>query len=551
MKLLSIINKNIKVVSRNWNYFVVLVLCPIILILASGAMLNSSDVKNLKIGIVNEKSTDFKLNIENARDYNGLSNCLSGISSEAVGACIQVYEIDNISQMDVYFDNSNERIESYAKQFVLTEISSIQSEAIEQAGEMVYSELGFLATSINHAKLELEQAHNEIDSLEKDLISYKAELASAKKDFDTIYYAVKDIQSKLNTYKPQIEQAKTSIKDFKEKKDKIKNSINSIRSQLESQGQYNLVLQLDSILTELDSIENSIDIINTALNNYETASQDLDSIIIRLDEMKILLDRLEVDLQKNIERTEETKNRIKSFITELEQGKVQIGQFSQSIGLENIGLSFKNAYEIEDDPVLVSFPLLVAIIISFTAIILSNLFISKQINHPSFLRDLISPTKDINFLIANYFVTLFFIVLQIIFLFIVGNFWFNIGVLNNILYTIPLMIFAASIFVFIGMSLGYMIKSQYLSMLLSIFIVIFCFIFSDLLTPSILTSSIIKFFVSINPFALLSNGLMNIMILNKSTSFQSNMFYRLEILTAITLITYFISKKICNLKTNG
>ena len=549
MKLLSIINKNFKVVSRNWSYFIVLVLCPIILILASGAMLNSSDIKNLKIGIMAEDNLDFKLQTGNQIYHNTLSTCILEVTEEHSNACIHVYKINSQNQIEVYFDNSNKRVESYVKQFIFQQISSMQSEIINRAGELVYSETSFLTSSIINAKSGLQHSYNEVDSLEKDLISYKAELSSAKKDFDSIYYPLKDLQSKLSTYQTQIAQAKKEVKDFKEKKGRIKNSINSIRPQLQSLGYNLLVSDLDSLLIELNSIESSLNLINNALSNYETASNDLNNAITRLDYMKSLLDKLEIGLQKNIEKTRETKTMINKFINELEQGRIRIEEFSQSVGLEEMGLVFKNAHNIEDDPMLVAFPLLIAIIISFTSIILSNLFISKQINHPSFLRDIISPTKDIYFLIANYFVTLFFVFLQILFLFLVGYFWFNIDVLNNFIYSIPLMLMVSSIFVFIGMSIGYIIKSQYLSMLISIFIIIFYFIFSDLLTPSILTGPIIRFFISINPFALLSNGLMSSIILNKSLSFSSNIFYRIEILFITSLLIYYFSKKICNLKT--
>ena len=128
----------------------------------------------------------------------------------------------------------------------------------------------------------------------------------------------------------------------------------------------------------------------------------------------------------------------------------------------------------------------------------------------------------------------------------VGYFWFNINMLNNYLYSSFLIFLVASIFVFLGMSLGYLIKSQYLSMLISIFLVIFLFIFSNILTPSLLTGEIIQFLININPFVILSNGLKDLIILDKNLSLDSFIFGALYFMYIICFVLYYISKKVGN-----
>ena len=54
MKIYNIFIKNLKVVARNWVYFIVLFIFPFFLILTSAILLNSSDLKNIGIGIVDE-----------------------------------------------------------------------------------------------------------------------------------------------------------------------------------------------------------------------------------------------------------------------------------------------------------------------------------------------------------------------------------------------------------------------------------------------------------------------------------------------------------------
>ena len=120
MKIVSIIIKNFKVVSRNWSYFVVLVLCPVLLVLAAGAMLNSSDIANLKVGTTGDLSLSNSLGIENGIVYGSLSDCLIGLTEKDIGICVNSYN-DEIkgTQFEVYFDNTERRVESYAKQLIL------------------------------------------------------------------------------------------------------------------------------------------------------------------------------------------------------------------------------------------------------------------------------------------------------------------------------------------------------------------------------------------------------------------------------------------------
>ena len=61
MKIIDIFQKNLKTVARNWKYFFVLFLCPILLIIISAIVLNSNDISNLKIGVVDENDNyDFE-----------------------------------------------------------------------------------------------------------------------------------------------------------------------------------------------------------------------------------------------------------------------------------------------------------------------------------------------------------------------------------------------------------------------------------------------------------------------------------------------------------
>jgi len=158
------------------------------------------------------------------------------------------------------------------------------------------------------------------------------------------------------------------------------------------------------------------------------------------------------------------------------------------------------------------------------------MFILKQVNRPSYFRDIISPARNFNFIFANYFINLFFVFIQASVLFLIGR---SLSVLSfEVLLTFAIGIFlSSSIFILIGMSLGYLIKSQNLSMLIAIFLVMFFLIMSDLLAPSILASSFIRFIISLNPFVLLNEILADSFILERPL---------ISLIPSLTLLAYWL-----------
>ncbi len=157
MKIPTIFNKNLKIVSRNWNYFTILFICPILLILLAGLVLNSVDFSNIKVGIV-DKSEMYDLNLEGIRDishYDSLTDCLTRLTNSKVNVCIYINKTNERNHLDIYLDNSQKIIEYYSKQIILNTIFQEQSSMFEEFSGNIDSRLSLYSTSISNAKNEL------------------------------------------------------------------------------------------------------------------------------------------------------------------------------------------------------------------------------------------------------------------------------------------------------------------------------------------------------------------------------------------------------------
>ncbi len=556
MKFFTILHKNLRSVSRNWNYFAVLIVCPILLILVAGAMLNSVDYNNLRVGIVNQDPSNNLTfaSLRHLSTYPALEPCLYDLTNAYVSICIVLNQSEGTHFFSVYVDNTNPKITVYAHQFILEKAFQQQTSYIERISEDVRSKLVLFSMSLNDSRKELNNAYAQLDSQEQDLIQYQKNITSIRQEFNRSYVPIKTAYLLLEQQSFLLDQSTASLHGnislFRKEKAAIEGNISflndSLAKVLPPADYLPITLTLSSLTNQLDAIDNNLASIEQVTNLYNRSAllDPLNQTINELDMIRDLLDRSDRDISNLIVKTEESKTKILSFIAKVNEGQGEIETFSQQMDSKGMIVQFLNAFNLSSNPVFLAYPLLIAIIITFTSLVLSNMFILKQVNQPSYIRDLITPTNDFYFFLADYLINLFFVCLQAIALLALGMFWFHFNSLDQ-LFFISLSIFlSSSFFIFIGMSLGYLIRSQALSMLLSVFFVIFLFIFSDLLAPSAVVGDIMRSFIDLNPFIIITQLLIGSLHLNKSFGGLSSLFMKLFILYCVGFLIAYLAKKL-------
>jgi len=553
MKLLSIFIKNLKMVARNWVYFVVLFIFPLFLIITSAVMLNSNDLKNIRIGIVDE-SYSYQLDLQDmgrVYSYRSLDQCLFQLTNYRISACVYVWESRDETQIEVYLDNTRRVIELYARQALLERIFQEQTEFLEATSETIDSRLTIYSTMIGETVVELDEVYLELERQEELLIQYRADLASMRQDFDRGYNEAKNVEPDVVNIRRSIENG--NIPSSQEI-NSLRNNLNSARSNLVTSrfflsgalniGDFNYVSSL------LDDSINSIDEVDSALVQMEEfptteillVLNSFESMMAELDKVKIALDKLDSDLSNAIVQTRNSKVRIDVFKDKLNDLEGDISGFEEISAGDSVSLKFKSAFSIPKDLVVIAFPFVISIIITFSSLVLSNRFILNQVNKPSYLREIMTPSGDANFVFSDYLINMFFVMVQAAILLVIGLAWFGMsfGEVPAFLFSITL---ASSVLVFAGISIGYLIKSESLSTLFTIFLVMFLLIFSDILVPSMLSGPLIRFMINLNPFVILNNLLRDIILVGKPLYQLILPLFRLSILLASSILIAYLSKK--------
>jgi len=525
MKVFRIFIKNIRTISRNWSYFFVLVFFPFFLILSSGFVLNSIDVGNINVDFIYQNTNLISQEISNfpGNFYPGkVSSCIDNLRFSRVGACVYLHENESVPILDVYYDGSNKIVEQYTKQLILDMISKKQGEILKKNSEEVSKNVKSYQVLFSEAQEKLISTEDNLSSQKTELINRKKKVESLRNDYLKVYYPLKNSENDFFKTKEAIDNNREEINlDFQNLNDStfsVLEIINNLNSTGLSSSQKK---DLDEIKSYVLNVQSFLDLYEKTYgsNSFYSVLGNVSEMYSRLDEIKNVLDGTVEDLDLAIAGIDKTISDIRNYLIKINDSSVSLNDFSNKTQYPGLEWNFFSVFGV-DDPVLLSFPLLVSIIIMFTSLILSNMITSKQTHEKSYQREIISPVKSGTFLISNYLINLFFIFIQAVVLFAIGVLW--VGIPQNIygLYFFGVFLIS-TVFIFVGMGISYFLRSSSLSSLVTIFVIMFSFVLSSVVAPPLLTDPFVKFLMQFNPFVISMNYFKAIFIVHQGWSYLS------------------------------
>ena len=163
------------------------------------------------------------------------------------------------------------------------------------------------------------------------------------------------------------------------------------------------------------------------------------------------------------------------------------------------------------------FPTLMAMSIMLAALLLSAIVVVMELNTPAFFRNFISPTSDFVFFFTSYLTNLSLIGVQILIMLIISMLFFFTQVISNLLTTFIVCFFIATFFILLGMGIGYLFRTEQISILTATFSATLLIFLSNILMP---IENMPKFFMNIvqfNPF------IISVSLLRKSILFKQSL----------------------------
>ncbi len=394
-------------------------------------------------------------------------------------------------------------------------LDSVESKLSESTA--MIDEFGSIAEETTSAGLEL------LDELDSYLGSFKSEL-------DEQIITVEEFQNTVGSYS-----ALACAFDFGSVEElsfnpcieleAIEDSLNNAIIQAESVGnQFNdLQNQLDSVKSKLESaLEQQQDILDAAAENINSLSGQLQTSTGRINDLNAQkkavsgdLDTLIVTLNNNIAQIDEIQASIDEIGDNLANAEITSAEEIVNPILTQIKPILNSKSYLD-----YTMPALLVLVIMFMSILLSSTVVMTEKNTRAYFRNYIAPVPDTMFLISIYLTNVLIVFIQSTILLIIAQFAFGVPILSNTVSIMFALLLISSIFILIGMCIGYLFVSEETSTLASISFASICLLFSSFLIPIESLSPAVGTIAQLNPFVV-SEGVLRQLIIFGNSAFSA------------------------------
>ena len=485
MKLFYIINKNFKLLTRNKGSALVVLLGPLALMLLISLSFNNSTLFDIKIGAYSESYSEL---------------------SESVLA-----QLEDEQYKVVKLESEQECIDSVKSENLQLCLSIPKDLDVKSSESLTFY--------VDNSKINLVYL---ITNTISSKISLKSEELST--DLTTqIVNVLNDANVKIAAESPNIPSVETTLSSTESK-------IAEVNSQISG---------LKPISSEVSNVKTSINASNLDFANLTSLASELDSKIAELKSSSNDLSSLSSQIALEKEKINKLNSALNSILTNINSIEIkEIGKIVNPISTEITPVTSGSTHLGN------AFPALLMIVLMFTGIVLSAATVMDEKTSKAYLRNYISPTPSILFIIGDYIFSLLIMILQVIVIFLVVILATKAPVnYTELLNVLGAIILIASVFILLGMFIGYIFKNSETSNMASISIAAILLFFSSTVLPLETLPATIREIVKYNPFVL-GESLLRQVIIFKETLEASYLIMSIFVLyiAVLAVLTYFTRK---------
>lgn len=529
MKLTKVLQKNFKLLFRNKTSLFTIFFGPLLIILILGLAFSSADNTEISIGYVSPGEsliTNDIITLLNekylAKELLAKEMCIDELEEGILHACIIFPEDMNINN-----NNTNNIVFVVDK----SRISLVYS-VIEKISEIVDLKTDELSRSLTTALTDTLSSNNKnLDEILALTIKVKSGASDSSSKITTIQSQISNMKlNDINSGFKEVGDASKSINTV------ISNLTNSIETETDKCYDYLTDLRtytIDSNYTSiLDGIETSLDNLTSntddALANSGDSVSDLNS---KINSLETKLKSAKDISESQIESLNSLKASITNIVTDAETIKTYIINMQNSINKIEVKSSDTIVQPItttietisgDQNKLALIFPYALMLIIMFTSLLLSSTLVIVEKQSKAAFRTFTTPTRDEFFILTTYLTSLIVIMFQIIIILAVVSYFLTNLIMTNILVNSVILFLGISLFILLGMMMGYLLKSQQATNMATISIGAIMLFISNIIFPLESISPLLKEIAKYNPFVITSE------MLRRSILFETELIKILE-----------------------
>lgn len=523
MKLLSIVQKNFRIFTRSRISALIIFLGPLLLVSLIGMSFSNTQLPGLSVGVFSPNYNDFTDSIiTKIKDskfevvkFESRELCSDSVKKSQSAICLVFPENMDRENNEVTF------IVDYSKiNLVFIVVDIFSTRVSERATELRATYAADLLEKVVQTKDDLKKQQDDLTSLSSKQASSKEVLGSASSglnemttttDFGVAVTAkdastsIIEITSKINTAKSKIADSRSAVSTSAlsaTEKDDINAKLDSANSALAVALTY---IEGNASTQSLEYIINQID---SALTN---AKMQLEAVNKKKEAVKGDLITLEGSISESISAISSIKSSVDAMAS-------RISSVEKS-DAEHLVSPIKTKIEPVTTPEThfnYLFPTLIVLIVMITAILLSSTLVMNEKKSKSMFRNFITPTSEFIFDLGTFVTALLAIVMQLFVFLLISSVFFETNILSSFGPSLLILILVTSVFILLGMMIGFIFKSEETYVLAAITVSALLLFLSSTVMPIESISDSVRAFASFTPFVVSENILRQAMFFDFS-----------------------------------
>ncbi len=475
LRLWSLLLKDFKLLARSKTSALIVIFGPLLIVGLVGVAFNTTAIQDVSVGVYSgaysEISEEIIGHLEEEQyavvRYAKLEQCVASVARGDTNLCLVFSPDISLAQgqrnkITFYVDYSRVNLVYTVMDLIADEITSSTDELSLELTEILVSELASAKTELAQRLSSLHAVLANNEKVSSDVNMVAGQLAAIDLAVDRNQFQL----SSLRSVKSELSASNASV-----------GGLNSAISQLEG--------YVEQVIYDVDVARGTID---SSVNSL----QQVGSVA-----------------QVNQETISEVTVGVTSVTTGIEGIAVtDAAQIVTPIGIEVTPVTVEQTYLTK------LFPTFVALVLMFVALVLSSTLVMNEKETHAYFRNFITPTSDFVFLFSTYLSSLVILFVQFLLL-VLCSFFFVKGQFILLLPQLLLPFFlVSSLFIFVGILLGYMFSSRETLGLATLFVVCGSLFFSNTILPLEAVPALVRKLIPLNPFVLAESVFKKVLLFN-------------------------------------
>jgi len=519
MRLAQIIKKNFLVLIRSKSSALIILLGPLLVMFLVGMAFNKASSYNIKIGYYSEDYSDLSNSFVKALSekystvkYSNLESCISDVKLGAVHTCIEFppglkidKDADQVKEIVFYVDSSRLNLVESVINTITDMIRKQSGQISSQLTEVLIDALKETQSEIASKKALFGELKKENQDLRNNVVQIQAKLDSLDTKMSSSSFKVGILTEQISSLKATgIKSIDTSRAGLFQIKSKVSGTNATYEQKQET---YNLIdstiTKLNVVSEELDNLTNASDIssLNWLIYNLE---ENIKSIQQKLDKVGDARSNVTVEVGEINSLLNSSYNKV----VVLETSFNSISSGIDAIKIKDVEkivrpINVRVSPVLEQTKLNYIIPTLLIIVVMFVSILLATTLVVMEKNSSAKFRNNIAPTGDLTFFLATYFTAVILIAVQVAIMLGINAYMFKAFLTQaQILNLGAILIMIITVFVLIGMFIGYLFQSEETATLGAVSVgSIFMLVSSTIIPLESIPASVLKI-ANYNPFVI-------------------------------------------------